>query len=77
MIRPNVVLCDLPPHIRGAIIKTFDNGEDFYTVVLNSRLSREEQRETYLHETRHLDANDFDNVEVSVDTIEYLRHGVI
>ena len=74
---PKVILCDLPSHVRGMVVKTFDNGEDFFTVCLNSRLSREEQQEVFLHEMEHLGAYDFDKLDMSVDTIEYIRHGMI
>jgi len=46
------VLKDLPPEIRGFICL----GSDYEPViVINSRLSREQQRKTYNHELRHLE----------------------
>ena len=74
MINTRVVLCDMPSHVKGMVVKSFDDGEDYYTIVINSRLGREEQLEAYRHETRHLDQNDFDRTGWSVDSIEYVRH---
>lgn len=48
---PPVVLKDLPSGIRGFVCL----GSDYEPViVLNSTLSREQQRETYRHEMRHI-----------------------
>ena len=68
-----VICADLPPHIKGMLVKTFDE-EDYYTIVINSRLNAEQQRETYEHEIKHMKAKDFDAVEKTVDEIEYVRH---
>ena len=68
-----VIYADLPPHVKGMLVKTFDE-EDYYTIVLNSNLNIEQQRETYEHEIKHMKAKDFDEVEKSVDEIEYMRH---
>lgn len=69
----NVIYCDLPPKVKGMVVKTFDE-EECYTIVLNSRLSAEQNRETYEHEMKHLKARDFDEIGRSVDEIEYVRH---
>lgn len=69
-----VIYCDLPPRIKGMLVKTFDE-EECYTVVINSRLNIEQQREAYEHELKHMKAKDFDEVDKSVDEIEYIRHG--
>ena len=68
-----VIYADLPPRIKGMLVKTFDE-EECYTVVLNSRLNIEQQRETYEHELKHMKARDFDETDKSVDEIEYVRH---
>ena len=70
----NVIYADLPPRIKGMLVKTFDE-EECYTVVINSRLSIEQQRAAYEHELKHMRAKDFDEVDKSVDEIEYIRHG--
>ena len=74
MERIQVVFIDLPPGTNGTTVKMFDDGEDCFTIVLNSRLNWEQQRETYLHELKHIGCHDFDVVEVSVDTVEWVRH---
>ena len=48
-----------------------DNGEPFYTIVLNARLSAETQRLALYHEALHIDSDDFERVkEIGVDEIE-------
>lgn len=62
-----VVLQDLPPHIKGFICL----GSDYSPIiVLNSRLSVEQQRKTFWHEISHLERGDLDNEDYS-DNIEY------
>lgn len=68
-----VIYADLPPTVKGMLVKTFDE-EECYTVVLNSRLNAEQNIETYKHELKHLKAKDFDQVDKPVDEIEYVRH---
>lgn len=68
-----VIYADLPPRIKGMLVKTFDE-EDYYTVVLNVNLNAEQQRAAYEHEVKHMKARDFDEVDKSVDEIEYVRH---
>lgn len=68
-----VIYADLPPHIKGMLVKTFDE-EDYYTVVINSNLNIEQQRAAYEHEVKHMKAKDFDDVEKSADEVEYVRH---
>ena len=68
-----VIYADLPPHIKGMLVKTFDE-EDYYTIVINSRLNAEQQREAYEHEIKHMRARDFCEVEKTVDEVEYIRH---
>jgi hypothetical protein len=60
---------DLPPKIRGFVVRR--NGED--TIVLNSRLSREQNMKTYLHEKKHIERGDFENGG-DVDQIERDAH---
>ena len=50
MYDPNyakVILLDLPCAVHGFVVS---DGFDFYTIVLNSRLSYEMQRQAYMHE---------------------------
>ena len=53
-----IVLRDMPVDVRGFICL----GSDFEPIiVINSRLSREQQELTYQHELRHLRRGDMDN----------------
>lgn len=70
----NVIYADLPPRIKGMLVKTFDE-EECYTVVINSQLNIEQQRAAYKHEVKHMKARDFDEIDKSVDEIEWVRHG--
>jgi hypothetical protein len=69
----NVIYCDLPPKVKGMVVKTFDE-EECYTIVLNSRLSAEQNRETYEHEMKHLKEKDFAKEGLDVGEIEWQRH---
>lgn len=55
-----VILQDLPTSVRGYCFHD-DDGEAF--VVLNSRLTREQNRKTYEHEKQHLARGDMFNEE--------------
>jgi Zn-dependent peptidase ImmA (M78 family) len=65
-----VRLMDLPPRIKGFV--TMRDGEP--VIVLNARLSHEENVETYLHELKHLERNDFDCSDADVGLIESEAH---
>ena len=69
-----VILADLPPHIGGFTKKTFADGEDWYTVILNARLTDERQREAYEHEMDHIEAGDLERMDLTADELEYCRH---
>ena len=73
MLNTEVVYADLPPHIKGMLVRMFDE-EDYYTIVINSNLNIEQQREAYEHEVRHYRARDFEQTDKSVDEIECIRH---
>lgn len=68
-----VIFQNMPPSIKGMVVKTFDE-EEWYTVVINSNLSREQQMLTYEHEIRHVKARDLVGG-LCVDEIESVRHG--
>ena len=63
-----VRLMDLPPRIKGFVVRR--NGED--VIVLNSRLNREQNMKTYLHEKKHIENGDFEKFDV--DIIEQIAH---
>lgn len=68
-----VIYADLPPRIKGMLVKTFDE-EECYTIVINSQLNAEQQREAYEHEVKHMKARDFDEVDKTADQVEMVRH---
>lgn len=55
---PRVILQDLPTSVRGFVFLG-DDGDP--VVVVNSRLTREQNRRTYEHERRHIRRGDQDN----------------
>ena len=67
----NTIYLNLPCKIRGFAVH--NACEDFYTIVLNSRLSYNQNLETYMHELEHITNDDF-NSELNVNTLETLAH---
>jgi len=61
-----VRLLDLPHSIKGFVRHNVDGSD---TIVLNSRLSRETQEKTMIHELEHIKRDDFYS-EKSADDIE-------
>lgn len=54
-----IVLKDLPVHVRGFVCL----GSDFEPIiVINARMSREQQLRTYRHEIKHLQRGEMYNV---------------
>lgn len=53
------ILLDLPTTVRGFVV-----GKDDPTIVLNARLSHEANMETYRHELRHIERDDFERFNV-------------
>lgn len=51
------VLCDLPTDIKGYVLRK----DDFFTIVLNSRLDYQQNIKTFMHESSHIIENDFDS----------------
>lgn len=75
-----VVLMDMPASVHGF---TVSDGFDYYTIVLNPRLSHQMQVETYAHELSHIINGDFSIMQninrdmmecMSADQIENIRH---
>lgn len=64
---------ELPYKVGGFIKKTCEPDGDYYTIVLNSRLSYEKQCASYTHEMEHINNDDFYS-ERSVAEIESKRH---
>lgn len=70
----NVKYVDLPCTIRAMTVRDCTDDEH-YTIVLNSRMSSEMNRTSYLHEIEHIDNDDFQS-DLSVQEIEHLRHSI-
>ena len=64
------LLTPLPATIGGFTI--FDS-DGYYTIVLNSILSHEKNKQTYLHEYYHIMKGDFER-RCSADMIEMFSH---
>lgn len=64
-----VRLADMPLTIRSFV----ELENDFYTIVINSRLSYELQIECFLHEVSHITSGDFGK-EGTADEIEMSLH---
>ena len=68
----HVELVDLPHSIRGFIRHNTDGSD---TIVLNARHTRETQIQTFKHELKHIERDDFYS-ELSADEIESEAHNV-
>ena len=53
----NVIYMNLPCKIKG--YTAYHSADDYYTIVLNSRLSTSQNLITYEHEMRHIKNGDF------------------
>lgn len=67
----STIFLNLPYKIRGFAV--YNTCEDFYTIVLNSRLSYAQNIKTYLHELEHITNDDF-NSKLTVNELETLAH---
>ena len=74
MINSTVIFADLPLDVKGMVVKTFDE-EECFTIVINSRLNNEQQRDAYKHELKHVEYRDFDAA-IGVNQIEMTRHAI-
>jgi Zn-dependent peptidase ImmA (M78 family) len=63
-------IIDLPHDIHG-LTTIADDGS--YVILLNARDSRERNRQSYLHELKHIDHGDLYCAEPA-DEVEYCRH---
>lgn len=65
---------DLPCKIHGLTAYYFDeDGQAYYTIIINSRDSIERQGETINHEVRHILNNDLDRM-IPLEDVELMRH---
>ena len=47
-----ICCCELPCEIKGFVTKRFEDGEDYYTIYINSNIREEIQKETLKQEDR-------------------------
>lgn len=52
------------------------NDDGSYSIFLNSRLTREQQADGYIHELKHILQLDFENRDRNIDVLEYYAHKV-
>ena len=67
MEKNQAILADLPTSIRGFVFLG-DDGEP--VIVVNSRLTREQNRKTFRHEKRHIQRGDLTNKDYKEDEEE-------
>ena len=65
-----IIFIDLPTTVRS-FVKS--NSDQSYTVVINSKLSAEMQRNAYRHELEHIESGDYEK-DVEADLIEIRAH---
>lgn len=63
---------DLPCRVKATSTKNEDGS---YTVIINSRLSYEQQLKGYIHEIIHIINNDFENKDIN--SIECKAHQLV
>lgn len=69
-----VKLWDLPYSIHGLTIYYFDDdGQGYYTILLNSRDNAERNYQAYEHELSHINNCDFDKM-LPIESLEAERH---
>ena len=66
----NVVYSDMPTRIRSYVVA---NADTSYTIILNSKLSHEQNLKSYYHEIEHIKKGDYDK-KCSADLIEIASH---
>lgn len=67
-----VFFIDLPDTVRGVTIRCYED-YDFYTIIINAKLSFDMRMRAYRHELDHICNGDFGNI-VPVDNLEGTRH---
>lgn len=58
---------------RGVTLCRFDDGECYYTIIINENLCETAKQRTLSHELSHIKHNDFFS-DLSINEIESLRH---
>lgn len=63
---------DMPPTIHSFVV---ENADMSFTIMINSRIGREQQLLAYRHEINHIKKGDYDKC-ASADLIESEAHGM-
>ncbi|MCI8483463.1 MAG: ImmA/IrrE family metallo-endopeptidase [Lachnospiraceae bacterium] len=66
----NTIYADMPETIKSFVVC---NPDLSYTIVLNSKMSYEQNLISYAHEIAHIKNNDYDK-KCDVDVLEYTAH---
>lgn len=67
-----VLYNDMPTRIKSFVLPdNFGN----YTIVLNSKLTREQNLKSMQHEIEHIERGDYDSIH-NVDVLEFYRHNI-
>ena len=66
-----IIYQNLPCKIKGYVAYKAD--EDFYTIILNCRLSYQQNVKTFLHELKHITFNDIHS-KIPATLLEQIRH---
>lgn len=66
----NIIYANMPTGIKAY---TVNNKDDTYTIVLNSRLTREQHLRSYHHEMKHIENGDYSK-QCKIDVIEINGH---
>ncbi len=73
MKQVRTIYMEMEPACKGFVVRMFDEGEDFDTIVINPCYNWEQQRKTYEHELKHIEARDLEGY-CDPNTVERLRH---
>lgn len=67
---PRTIFAPLPNTVKAYTVL---DGDGFYTIVLNSNLSRKQNLDSYAHELKHIMDGDYEK-QNSADLIEFFAH---
>ncbi len=73
MNEARTIYINMPPKVKGFVIRMFDDGENYDTIVINPCYNWEQQQKTYEHELKHIESGDLEG-DCDPNTIERLRH---
>ena len=70
-----IYLIEMPPRVHAFTVYEVESDGEYYTILINSRLSDQMQCEAYDHEILHINNHDFDHM-YHVDALEAFRHAI-